>query len=207
MATIDDKRTLEELNDTPSTRELYLIIQELVNKQDKMEQELKNLRKYTDKVKRKVDVVEWLNSNSCPSEFNSFRDLIKINRKELQYIFENGIINGIFNILQNNLPVETDNPIKAFNHKVGTLYVFQDKKWTPMNPEDFKKLIRRISQLIIHEFKDWTDEQRMNDKLKNYPYDEYVIRIFTNKIKEAEIKTKLYEYLKIPIKGITQIEC
>jgi hypothetical protein len=103
MANIQDKRVLEEINDTPSTRELYLIIQELVKKQNKMEEELKSLRKYTDRVKRNIDVIEWLNSNSSPSEFNSWRDLIDVNREELDYIFKCGMVAGIVNILKNNL--------------------------------------------------------------------------------------------------------
>ena len=205
MATLDDKRTLEEFNDTPSIQELYLIIQELVKKQNKMEEEIKSLRKYSPKGPPKVDVDRWLEDYK-PSEFNTWTDCIKINNKELNFIFENGILNGIFNVLKNNLPLESDNPIRAFEHKGGTLFVFQNKKWNPLNNEDFKKLISKINRRVVIEFKEWTKEQREANQLQKYPYDDYVMMIFTNNIKESEIKTKLYDYLKISIKSITKIE-
>ena len=115
MADVCDYRTLEEQNDTPSTRELYMIIQELVKKQNKMEEELKNLRRYTDKVKRNINVVEWLNSNYTPLEFSSWRDLIAIKRNDLDFIFTNGLSSGITQILKNNLSSENENPIKLTN--------------------------------------------------------------------------------------------
>ena len=68
-----------------------------------------------------------------------------------------------------------------------------------LNTEDFKKLISKINKRIIIKFKDWTNEQREANQLQKYPYDDYVMMIFTNNIKESEIKTKLYNYLKISI--------
>lgn len=206
MADVGDYRTLEEQNDTPSTRELYMIIQELVKKQNKMEEELKNLRRYTDKVKRNINVVEWLNSNYIPLEFSSWRDLIAIKRNELDFIFTNGLSSGITQILKNNLSSENENPIKSFEHKNNTLFVYKDKTWNIMEQDDFKKLIRLINKKIIQEFNAWTLEKTENDELKKYPYDEYVISIFSNGLKDSEIKTKIYDYLKISVKNINKIE-
>ena len=206
MADVGDYRTLEEQNDTPSTRELYMIIQELVKKQNKMEEELKNLRRYTDKVKRNINVVECLNSNYIPLEFSSWRDLIAIKRNELDFIFTNGLSSGITQILKNNLSSENENPIKSFEHKNNTLFVYKDKTWNIMEQDDFKKLIRLINKKIIQEFNAWTLEKTENDELKKYPYDEYVISIFSNGLKDSEIKTKIYDYLKISVKNINKIE-
>ncbi len=206
MSRIDDKQTLEEQNDTPSTKELYMIIQELIKKQVKMEEELKRLRKYTDQVKRKVDVIEWLNLNCNGSDYNSWRDLIKIKRKDLELVLKEGVIIGIFNILKELLPLDKDNPVKAFEHKLNAFYIFKENAWILMDLNEFKKLIRHINQKIIQEFNEWTKEKTEADELKKYPYEEYVIRIFSNNIKESEIKTKLYDYLKISIKSITKIE-
>lgn len=206
MADVGDYRTLEEQNDTPSTRELYMIIQELVKKQNKMEEELKNLRRYTDKVKRNINVVEWLNSNYTPLEFSSWRDLIAIKRNDLDFIFTNGLSSGITQILKNNLSSENENPIKSFEHKNNTLFVYKDKTWNIMELDDFKKLIRLINKKIIQEFNAWTLEKTENDELKKYPYDEYVISIFSNGLKDSEIKTKIYDYLKISVKNINKIE-
>lgn len=206
MANINDKRTLEEMNDTPSTRELYFIIQELVKKQNKMEEELKSLRKYTNKVKRNIDVIEWLNSNVSPCEFCSWRDFIEVKRDELEYSLQNGMVDGIFNILKNNLSSETEYPIKSFEHKVNSLYVYQENTWSVMESKDFKKLIQIITKKIMKAFNEWTTEKTISDELKRYPYHEYVIKISSNTFKESEIKTQLYDYLKICIKNINQIE-
>ena len=206
MSRIDDKQTLEEQNDTPSTKELYMIIQELIKKQVKMEEELKRLRKYTDQVKRKIDVIEWLNLNCNGSDYNSWRDLIKIKRKDLELVLKEGVNIGIFNILKELLPLDKDNPVKAFEHKLNAFYIFKENTWILMDLNEFKKLIRHINQKIIQEFNEWTNEKNEADELKKYPYEEYVIRIFSNNIKESEIKTKLYDYLKISIKSITTIE-
>lgn len=206
MADVGDRSALDQQNDTPSTKELYMIIQELVKKQNKMEEELKSLRRYTDRVKRNINVIEWLNSNSSPIEYSSWRDLIKIKRNELEYIFSNGLFHGIINIFKNNLSNDQENPIKSFEHKKNTLFVYKNGLWDSMDSDDFKKLIRMVNQKIIQEFNAWTLEKTEDDQLKKYPYDEYVIRIFSNTLKDSEIKTKIYDYLKISIKNINKIE-
>ena len=58
-----------------------------------------------------------------------------------------------------------------------------------MEPDDFKN-IRIVNQKIIQEFNAWTLEKTENDELKKYPYDEYVISIFSNGLKDSEIKQK-----------------
>ena len=69
---------LEEMNDTPSQRELYLMLQELIKKQYDMEKEIKRLKQISFRDSGTTTVFQKLESISMTFDFESWRDLIKI---------------------------------------------------------------------------------------------------------------------------------
>ena len=53
----------EELSDTPNIRDLYKIIMELASKCGQLEEQMKEVTKWTNIKKQKLNIINWLNEN------------------------------------------------------------------------------------------------------------------------------------------------
>ena len=70
---------IEELSDTPNIRELYILVQELSYKYQKQQAELNSLKRYVEKTKKMLNIVDWLNDNCKGSlDFTKWLDSIKV---------------------------------------------------------------------------------------------------------------------------------
>tara|TARA_B000000609_G_C24158852_1_gene342341 strand:- start:504 stop:1196 length:693 start_codon:yes stop_codon:yes gene_type:complete len=188
---------LEEMNDTPSQRELYLMLQELIKKQYDMEKEIKRLKQISFRDSGTTTVFQKLESISMTFDFESWRDLIKIKEKDLTETFQHGITHGILSILKASiLEFEGEVPIRAFDESPDSIYIYQNSTWIKMAQDDFKKLIHKVNQLMIQRFKSWSDSIKNSRKLVDFPIEEYVFIIFDKNIKINEIKNGLYEAIK-----------
>lgn len=189
---------LEEMNDTPSQRELYLMLQELIKKQYEMEKEIKKLKQNSFRDLKTTTVFQRLESISMSFDFESWRDLIKIQNTDLTETFHHGITHGILSILKSSiLEFDGEVPIRAFDESPDCFYIYADSTWSKITNEDFKKLIHKINHLIIQKFKSWSDSIKKNGTLKDCPIEEYIFIIFDKNIKTNEIKNGLYEAIKV----------
>ena len=57
----------EESSDIPTTQQLYGIIQELALKYKILEEKMEGMQKWVDKKKKKLNVIQWLNTKTIPS--------------------------------------------------------------------------------------------------------------------------------------------
>ena len=188
---------LEEMNDTPSTRELYLMLQELIKKQDMMEKEIKKLKQNSFKDKGSSNLFQRLEEIQITLDFESWRDLLKANETDLQEAWQSGISRGLLSILKRNiLSADGEIPIRAFDESPGCFYIYHNKAWNKLANDDFKKLVEKANQLIIQQFKIWSETIKKNGQLKRCPIEDYVFIIFDKNIKINEIKSSLYEAIK-----------
>jgi hypothetical protein len=130
----------EEKQDTPTVRKLYEIIMEMSLKYQKMEKKVEELSKYIDNKKRKLNIVDWLNSNykNAGERFDIWYKTIKVERKHLETIFTRDYVNGIFHVLKDYLDIYIKNddkeiPIRAYDEKDNILYI--RIRGHPVNPE------------------------------------------------------------------------
>ena len=125
----------QEFDDTPSVRVLYDVILEMSKKMSTMEQKMNEMSKWVDTKKRKINIINWLNENNKDMTL-TVEDLIgriKVKRSHLEYLFEEDYIGTIVLVLKELLPLKEDtNPIKAFEHKPNTLFVYMGG--APVNP-------------------------------------------------------------------------
>ena len=137
-----------------SNEKLYLLLVDLSNKYDKLQKDYDELKKYVVMKKKKIDILEYLNSNYIDDydmDFDAFIDYItntlmnigyyqNKSRKSqendidfsnlyLNYIFDLNFINGIVKILTDIFLSEREKkniPIKVFNQKDAIYILIKD---------------------------------------------------------------------------------
>ena len=114
----------EEHDDTPSVRVLYDVILEMANKISHMERKITELSKCSDVKKRKFNMLTWLNENvNAGQTYGELIGEVLVERRHLEYLFKTDYISGILFVIQEFLPLDAVNAIKAFVQKPYILYV------------------------------------------------------------------------------------
>jgi len=206
----------DEADDIPTVKELYTIIQELTKRYATQQQELNTLKRWVNDKKKKINVIVWLNKN-CKLETNYFQwlDSVVIQRKHIELIFEYNYIEGFLHIFQDLFPLDnaTRLPIKSFEQKKGTLFIYDNEnKWRMLESKEFENLINILSKKLIKEFQQWTSDHEHELYTDDFAtiYSENVIKIMGNNMSFDVIKSrtnnKLYNHLKHNLKHIIEYE-
>ena len=197
------------------TKNLTHLVCYLLKSNIKLENELNDLKKWVQTKKKKFAVLDWLNETYFPSkDIDKWIKSIDVKRNHLEYLFKNSYTEGILNIMKEYLPLSEENylPLKSFDQKDNTIFIYKNDKWIVLEYLEFEKIIQLISKKIIYEFKKWQDENE--DKL--YTDDFSVIYIqnvkkimggnHTVEQQNNIIHKQLYKLLKMNLKNIIQYE-
>mgnify|MGYP000123005770 CR=1 FL=1 len=208
----------DEDNYEPTNKMMFKLIKSLMNKCSKLENELIQMKKITNREKKKINILDWLNNNynNINNDFNHFIEHININDNELNYFFENNYILGILNILKNNLLLENEenHPIKCFNEKKNTFFKYEiETKWTILEYEEFNKMITKINHKLFIKFNEWKiknqykidNDDNFNDLFLKYR--KIIMGENKNRFDVIRlVKCKLFQYLKLNLKKIIDYE-
>jgi hypothetical protein len=150
--------TIERL---PTHKELYLLIQELALRNEKLEKEVAKLKHVQ---KQKMNILDWLNSPHA-SKSNptiSFTDWVSQVvyagiPDVLKIVYENNLTIGLTKLFENVLELE-NLPIRAFENKNNIFYVFQknmdsDPTWNVLTTAELNNMFEKISHQFIVQFK------------------------------------------------------
>ena len=126
---IEDEETL----DIPSQKKIYKMLLLLGQKYVKLEEKVNEMNKFIVKKKKKINVLEWLNTNLKPEfVFEVLIDKILVTEEDIDYLFKNTIYDTYNNIFSKNLYLfkknEISSPIFAFIQKTNKLYIYDLKK-------------------------------------------------------------------------------
>lgn len=200
------EKDIENLN----IKELVL---ELIKKNKKLESDILELQRWVTTKKKKIIIVDWLNENIKPDLiFSHFIENIKIHEYELDIIFENSIVEGIVEIINNYLQRCECYPIKAFEQKDNTLYVYTENGWKLLTNDDYIVIISNIYKNIMTAFKIWQDknESRLYTNEFSEKYVKYVKKIMGGDIpierQRAKIHRNLYKYIKSDLANTIEYE-
>jgi len=204
----------EESKDIPSHYDLYRMVQELGVKYNKLEKQMEKMSAWVDCKKKKINILEWLNTVEIDKDYDVWNSELGIGQKEIEFVFKYDIIKGIMCILEKHLPLiqlETL-PIRAFDQRPNILFINKGGEWIMVSKEDFANLIRSICKKLIDEFKIWAEG--LGSKIKE---DKYSILYCQNWKKISggsytqeeiinRVKIKIYQYLKINLKNVVQFD-
>ena len=179
-----------------------------------MEEQISNLTKWVNTKRKKLSIIDWLNTNSkADINYNEWKDNLTLNRKHLEMIFQYNYIEGISNIIKENLPLEQEEILcfKAFDQKENSLFIYNTEGWILLPPENFESLLVMIDKLLMKEFVVWQDEIKQTSKNEYFEiFTENVQKVmgghFTREQILSRVKRNIYKHLKMNLRNIIQFE-
>ena len=203
----EQKLEEEEIQDTPTLRNLYKVVKELVVKNKQLEEKVQEMSTYINAKKQKMNVTEWLNvTYNQATDYLTWFSEIQVKQSHLQILFDSDYANGVTSVLKQLLQDEdARRPLRAFNTKENAFYFYSENKWLLMDNESYLKLMHVLDKKMMNEFVLWQRENKEKfyaDELSDKFY------AYTNKMMAtreplySRIKKNLYSYLK---EGVPQM--
>jgi len=181
----------EESSDLPSLRNMYDVVMELVNKMSHMEDKIKELTTLLGQKEKKVNMVDWLNTQHVLNKyevvpFEKLIGLIKVERKHLEFLFKNDYTSAIMMVLKECISGE-NSTIRSFVQKPNMLFVYANDsskaneanassvQWMIMPDNLIQQLIHIVEKLLLCDFVKWQKEN--SDKMEQ---DDFAVKYATN---------------------------
>ena len=208
----------EERADTPSFRDLYVVVMELATKYTKLEEKMNEMSKWVNTKKQKLKITDWLNSNYKEAvTYTDWLATIKFTRANLEFIFHADYSTGMGLTLQdlyNTTTTTTTNPfIHAFTTKENGLYIYNpEEKWHLMSEKEFLQLMHILDKQSMTEFVKWQTEHKHKMHL-----DDFTIKFALNVKKimgtnipreqlYARVRRELFKYIRRDPPNIMEME-
>jgi len=174
----------EMLDNLPSQKMMYKMILELGQKYNRLEEKMNEVNKWVVKKKKKIDVIEWLNTTIKPEYiFDELIDKTYVTDANIEFMFNNTVYDTYNSILENPLlenpllenplfkKVEQKfgstfdkgcvdvQPIFAFIQKPGLLYAFVSNEgggvWAELPRDKLIRFLKLIHLKITRALFDW----------------------------------------------------
>ena len=213
------KKSLEEDEQiVPSQRVMYQLLIELGQKYNKLEQQMEEMSKWVSKKKKKINVIDWLNSNIIPNiTFDSFMEVrIGFQDTDMDFVMSSSFYDVMHQTFSRNLFEMEDIPIFAFTQKTNMLYVFQDKKmgWIELSREKMVKWFNKMHMQFVSAFYSWIKVKRAeivghSDKFET-AFDKTNIKLMSVDFRVENMFSKmrgvLFNGLKKDMKALVEYE-
>ena len=209
-------------NDTnfiiPTQSQLYQIIQELVIKQNKMEEKMDQLQKWVEVKKKKINIVDWLNNHQHPHfYFKNVIELFNIQETDVDFMYkpDNSIADLILLLFEKNLYEHSSLPLFAFTQKNNTIYYYdsitiinnnissQQNTWKEFPKEKLTSLLNQIHSKILNTLMEWKKKHdefiHSNDK-NEVLYCKMMGKFMSVDFKQPSIINKIYSSIYNKIK-------
>jgi len=205
----------------PSKQMMYEIVVQLAQKCNRLEEKVTELSKWTSSKKKKIDVIDWLNSTNTNVPyltFEHFMNSIILDEKEACFITEASFydaFNGIFSKIL--YPLKETSPIFASSTKTNTFYVYEiidDKKqWELLTREKLVKFLNKVHIKWMKIFYKWRSTKLLEPGINkdNFEkiFDTANIKLMdVNFDKETvfnRVRCMLYQGLKTDLKNILEV--
>lgn len=210
----------QEQDSLPTMRELYTVIQTLVEKQEKFEKQIEKMSSWINNNRKKINVLDWLNTNHTNSiHFNKWLNELNISEEDMELVFKHGFIEGIKYIINRICLNDTNDntreeclPIKAFEQKEGTLFIYINENWEIMSSSMFELFFNTMTKGLTKQLKLWQDKNKYRLYQNGFTetYIENVKKITGGDLSREQqyhkVKQYLYNHIKVNIKQIVQHE-
>ena len=207
-------------DDLPSPKKMYQMLLELGYKYSKLEEKMDEVNKFVIKKKKKINVLEWLNSNIVPSlVFENLIDKIKIIDSDIDFLLENNFLETINVVLSRFLYLESDLesdfiPLFAFVQKTNIFYAFvEGGGWMELPKDKLCLFLMRVQMKISKAFHEWKKQRttRIRDE-ESFAIlcDKTVIKIIGNEFKQdstfGKMRSYMYNKMKTDMKAMVEYE-
>ena len=185
-----------------------------------MEQKMNEMQKWVEKRKRKLNIIQWLNSNnSSTTTIQDWIQTIIVTEEHIEILIEQNMAQTIGAILKNKLHQTTGEdvrPLCCFTQKSNLFYCYNntEDKWSHFTTDEFIIMLKRIHAKIVKTLCEWYDKNadRINksDKMQIL-YNKTMIKLMSANFTQdsqilSKIKTDLYQHIKTDIKNVIEYE-
>jgi uncharacterized protein YeeX (DUF496 family) len=207
----------DEEETIPSQKKLFEMLIDLGIKYSRLEEKVEEINKWIVKKKKKINVLEWLNSNVKPTvTFEDIIDKINVNEEDISILLQNTFYDVLNNIFTRTIFhfSETENPIFTFVQKPNKFYIYDSNNvWSELTRENFIKFLNKIHSKIFKEFYEWKKnreiEIKTNEKM-SILCNKTLIKIMDININEesvlSKIKSSMFSRMKTDMKAIIEYE-
>jgi hypothetical protein len=199
---------------------MYQMLLELGYKYSKLEEKMDEVNKFVVKKKKKINVLEWLNSNVTPSlVFENLIEQIKIIDSDIEFLLENNFLETINVVLSRVLYLENDLesnliPLFAFVQKTNIFYAFVEGcGWIELSKDKLCLFLMRVQMKISKAFHDWKKERAIrirDDESFAILCDKTLIKIMGNEFKQdstfGKMRASMYNKMKTDMKAMVEYE-
>jgi hypothetical protein len=222
-----DELLLEDDEPIPSQKKMFQMLIELGQRYNRLEEKVDELNKWVVKKKKKINVLEWLNTNLNPTiKFEAMIEKIIITEEDIKNLLEKSfydVLNDIFSRTIYNLN-ESENPIFAFVQKQNVFYIYEKNttnsnnnsninNWTELSKERLTKFLIKVHMKIVKTFYDWKNIKK-NDVKTNDAFstlcDKTIVKLLSVEFKEENIYSKvrnmMYSRMKKDMKSLLEYE-
>lgn len=208
----------ETEEDVPSQKKMYQILLELGNKFNKLEEKVDELNKWVVKKKKKINVIEWLNTNITPEiKFDILIEKIIITQDDVKYLFENSFADTLNHIFSRNIYnlSESEYPIFAFIQKSNIFYIYENEEagWMELNREKMVKFLNRVHMKLLRVFgehKKANVDKIRDDESFSLLCDKTSVKMMNVDFRQesilAKIKGNMYSRMKTDMKALVEYE-
>ena len=214
----EEKCEEEETTSIPTLTTLYHIVQELALENKKMREEISELHKHLTKDIKKVNIIEWLNTDPKQTPTKTFKEFIKtinVTQNAVHILMNDTALQTIIHIVQENFQSITEIPIKAFSQKSNSMYIYNNThssptSWKKLEPEEFILLLKHIHSKILSQLCEWYNKNKTEilkgEKLSDI-YDKTLHKLMsvdfeTSPTLVSKIRTHLYNLIKTDLKSV-----
>lgn len=212
------KTNIDDDEEVPSQRKLYQIMLEIGSKLNKLDEKVDELNKWVVKKKKKINVVEWLNSNIKPEiKFDNLIEKILIEKDDVQYLFQNSFNDTINYIFSRNIYniSESEYPIFAFVQKSNIFYIYENDEigWIELNREKLVKFMNRVHTKLYRQYLEWKKENKLqieNDEKLSLSCDKITCKMMDVDFRQesilGKIRANMYGRMKTDMKALLEYE-
>ena len=209
-------------DDLPSPKKMYQMLLELGYKYSKLEEKMDEVNKFVVKKKKKINVLEWLNSNITPSlVFEKLIEQVIIIDSDIEFLLENNFLDTINVVLSRFLYLEKEEesesnliPLFAFVQKTNIFYAFvEGGGWIELPKDKLCLFLMRVQMKISKAFHEWKKQRAIrirDDESFAILCDKTLIKIMGNEFKQdstfGKMRAVMYNKMKTDMKAMVEYE-
>ena len=215
------KKTIDEDEEIPSLKKMYMMMLEMGKKYNVLEERVNEFNKFVVKKKKKINVLEWLNTNIHPEIlFEKLYEKIIINDEDVNFVLSNSFndtINEIFSRSIYNVN-EGEYPIFAFVQKSSIFYIYdkidEDKiGWHELTRDKLIGFLSRVHMKLYKSFCEWKktkiEEIRNSDSFAII-CDKTIVKLMSVELKQetclSKLRSSMYSRMKTDMKALIEYE-
>ena len=222
---------IEEDEDIPSNRRMYLMLLELGNKYNKLEQKMEEMNKWVVQKKKKINMLEWLNTSIEPTyAFNMLPSKIIVTDTMIEFLLHNSFNDTLNELFSTNLYIREEHiitdgkekealPLFASGQKANTFYIYDKIKtdetcrWEELSKDKFIKFLNIIQMKISVAFSEWKKTNKLKlacGEALTILCDKALAKIMSPNFKQEamyiKVKHMMYNKMKVDVKALVEYE-